>query len=606
MSIKTLEQRQQTIEQGLAQLKNKEQADIDGMANAFLSSSDPIGFIGRLASEAPTKIAPVVNAARRKKNESMQAQVPQQETVTTAGIREVLTPQPQPDPRQAAIASLPMNPNMYSKGMAGGGIVAFQNKGFVDLLKERAARNPLDAMSENQIASTFMKSSLQDILAAQRGGLASENLLDGKSNIRSVSKRFSPSGKVDFSFEYTDSETGIDGIRIPGAGVGGGEGVDGGAGVGGGAEFGSGEKIAESIARQRGKINEEKPSQRTTIQDIAQDVDFRPEEGGVEEKLVEEIGKKKLLPENITDPEVVPVTVDPAKTEKSGGNVEDGKIIDFSTIADPSLGERAEDILKQRKAVLGEFPEYKRGDLSADDLAYLGLLGGLKLLGTKEQDFLSAVGKAGEPVVKEALVRQKEKGDREYKRALAQRTEKADIVSGLIKEKRDLEKEELNNQAAEVRQIISTKGTITAAQIRAVPEVEKIARLLMEEDPSLTKTEAMKTAAKDILGTKSALQAADKGYLKMRESKALDVFNTQIKNFGSTPNIYNRLMSGTPITKDQFPKDTLVDLGLISKDEDVNNLSLERRKQIQKDASQKLFEYKNNLVNQFVQNSDAI
>ena len=122
MSIKALEQRQQTIEQGLAQIKNKEQADIEGMANAFLTSSDPIGFIGRLASEAPTKIAPVVNAARRKKNESMQAQVPQQETVTTAGMREVFElsrpqqqqqqqQQQQPDPRQTAIAGLPISPD---------------------------------------------------------------------------------------------------------------------------------------------------------------------------------------------------------------------------------------------------------------------------------------------------------------------------------------------------------------------------------------------------------------------------------------------------------------------------------------------------------------
>jgi len=133
VSIKALEQRQQTIEQGLAQIKNKEQADIEGMANAFLTSSDPIGFIGRLASEAPTKIAPVVNAARRKKNESMQAQVPQQETVTTAGMREVFElsrpqqqqqqqQQQQPDPRQTAIAGLPIRPDMFK---AGGGIVAF-------------------------------------------------------------------------------------------------------------------------------------------------------------------------------------------------------------------------------------------------------------------------------------------------------------------------------------------------------------------------------------------------------------------------------------------------------------------------------------------------
>ena len=58
---------------------------IEAKADAFLTSSDPIGFIGRLASEAPDEIAPVVNAARRKKKEVMQAQAPQQENITTAG-----------------------------------------------------------------------------------------------------------------------------------------------------------------------------------------------------------------------------------------------------------------------------------------------------------------------------------------------------------------------------------------------------------------------------------------------------------------------------------------------------------------------------------------
>lgn len=113
---------------------------IEAKADAFLTSSDPIGFIGRLASEAPEEIAPVVNAARRKKKEVMQAQAPQQETITTAGIRETLAPQqPQqlpPNPRQMAVASLPMRPDMFK---AGGGIVAFSGEqgSFVDALKKR-------------------------------------------------------------------------------------------------------------------------------------------------------------------------------------------------------------------------------------------------------------------------------------------------------------------------------------------------------------------------------------------------------------------------------------------------------------------------------------
>ena len=113
---------------------------IEAKADAFLTSSDPIGFIGRLASEAPDEIAPVVNAARRKKKEVMQAQAPQQETITTAGIRETLAPQqpqqPPPNPRQMAVAGLPMRPDMFK---AGGGIVAFSGRqgSFVDALNRQ-------------------------------------------------------------------------------------------------------------------------------------------------------------------------------------------------------------------------------------------------------------------------------------------------------------------------------------------------------------------------------------------------------------------------------------------------------------------------------------
>lgn len=143
MSIKALQQinaKQQALEQGLKQMQTEKMRGIEAKADAFLTASDPIGFIGKLASESPEEIAPVVNAARRKKKEVMQAQAPQQETITTAGIRETLAPQqpqqPLPNPRQMAVASLPMRPDMFK---AGGGIVAFSGRdgSFVDALKKR-------------------------------------------------------------------------------------------------------------------------------------------------------------------------------------------------------------------------------------------------------------------------------------------------------------------------------------------------------------------------------------------------------------------------------------------------------------------------------------
>ena len=151
MSIKPIIQqinaKQQALEQGLKQMQTTKMRGIEAKADAFLTSPDPIGFIGKLASEAPDEIAPVVNAARRKKKEVMQAQAPQQENITTAGLRAVFElsrpqqqpqqpQQPPPNPRQMAVAGLPMRPDMFK---AGGGIVAFSGEqgSFVDALKKR-------------------------------------------------------------------------------------------------------------------------------------------------------------------------------------------------------------------------------------------------------------------------------------------------------------------------------------------------------------------------------------------------------------------------------------------------------------------------------------
>jgi len=136
---------------GLAAIQNKEQADIKAKAQAFLMSGDQIGFIGKLASEAPTEIAPVVNAARRMAKEAQAAQQPQTESITTAGMREVeqakrglaaayelSQSQQQRDPRQTAIAGLPMQKQMFA-GKRAGGIVAFAGPegSFVDALRKR-------------------------------------------------------------------------------------------------------------------------------------------------------------------------------------------------------------------------------------------------------------------------------------------------------------------------------------------------------------------------------------------------------------------------------------------------------------------------------------
>lgn len=204
MSIKPIIQqinaKQQALEQGLKQMQTTKMRGIEAKADAFLTSSDPIGFIGRLASEAPDEIAPVVNAARRKKKEVMQAQAPQQENITTAGLRAVFElsrpqqqqpQQPPPNPRQMAVASLPMRPDMFK---AGGGIVAFSGHDGSFVRQQRLAEAEKRRLGDLRNQVTFTSALLGQYPGTQTL-LDSARTLPNDPNSRPLDDAINPVGR---------------------------------------------------------------------------------------------------------------------------------------------------------------------------------------------------------------------------------------------------------------------------------------------------------------------------------------------------------------------------------------------------------------------------
>lgn len=208
MSIKPIIQqitaKQQALEKGVTQMQTEKMRGIEAKADAFLTASDPIGFIGKLASESPDEIAPVVNAARRKKKEVMQAQAPQQETVFNAGLRSVFElsrpqqqpqqqqpQQPPPNPRQMAVAGLPIRPDMFK---AGGGIVAFSGHDGSFVRQQRLAEAEKRRLGNLQNQVTFTSALLGQFPGTQTV-LDSVRTLPNNSNLRPLDDVINPVGR---------------------------------------------------------------------------------------------------------------------------------------------------------------------------------------------------------------------------------------------------------------------------------------------------------------------------------------------------------------------------------------------------------------------------
>ena len=264
------------------------------------------------------------------------------------------------------VASAPINSNMYSRGMAGGGIVAFQEGGL-----KRFRSNPLE------------------IEAALRGGLLNEttaNALKDKTNIRDVKRIISPSGKVDFSF-VSDQ-----GVYTPVIGI-------------GSEGYFPTPSTYQDAAAKRDAANLGIPS-------LNQKLDTLRKRFTEEDYSYLREGPEKLTAAQIDD------AYEDVFGKKPGldvAEVDVGKRVEDETVVDETKVDETK--VDDPKNIVNEIKKDEKDNkepkdfvgLSGDDLALIGVQAGLELIGTDKQNFFTALGTAGKPAIKTALAIQQEK-----------------------------------------------------------------------------------------------------------------------------------------------------------------------------------------------------
>lgn len=252
------------------------------------------------------------------------------------------------------IASAPMRPDMYRRGMAGGGIVAFKEGGgtFIGNLADRIFGDSLAQYGESIDRTGALR---RKRMYEERYGPDAVNFVEYNDALRELgldTESESELGKGTLPLRIPDE--GPIPIEI--------------RGMGEGVFPEKEEKTSDPVLDKARKLLSVSPSE-----------------------------------VNVTDNEVPFQT----PTLKDTG-------LD-NTVAADAPSNIMDDIIKQteedRKPKSSGYDEFakKASKLSGEELAMLGLEFGLNLMGTKEQDFLTAAGQAGKPALKTALARQAER-----------------------------------------------------------------------------------------------------------------------------------------------------------------------------------------------------
>lgn len=340
------------------------------------------------------------------------------------------------------VASAPMRPDMYRRGMAGGGIVAFAPGGLYD--QERF--NP---------PASFSRS-----LAQQEGGMSRADALE----IRKKYEAVMPTDVAEDYVEYRDAGKvlGIEpksrktyspnqpkdgALTIEGSGMGRYT-FDEDAPSGISSIF-SDEAQAENDALRK-ILEAPRPDQTSSTET---DLDAAYEEV---------FGKKQpLRTEDVKTDKVEEVVATPT-IEKDAGldniSAAEGKI------QTEAIVKKLEGDQKGNKNKPAEPKEFV--GLSGDDVAMLGLQFGLELLGTKQQNFFTAIGDAGKPALKTALALQQEKKKQAFTKSEREAGQKFQLELQDKKQAGAKEIQELANKAPTKTQKIA----MTLAKIRGRKE----------------------------------------------------------------------------------------------------------------------------------------
>jgi len=289
------------------------------------------------------------------------------------------------------VASAPMRPDMYRRGMAGGGIVAFAPGGLYD--QERFSP----------------PASFSSSLAQQEGGMSRDDALKLKQKYEAV---MSVKEAEDYA-EYRDALRALDlplpprktyntkqlgdgTLRIEGSGMGRYP-FDEDASSGIGSIF-SDEGQADLDAYDKflkGPKSEFTPTDVKNMSEAELNAAsiklFGKPLGKVQDVKTDKVKEVVAPSEEVVAPEEAP----PEEVDTKD-NVIDKAFNNMKKAREPKNEEEKELVDKASK-------------LSGEDLAMLGLEFGLNLLGTKEKDFLTAVGQSGKPALKTALARQAER-----------------------------------------------------------------------------------------------------------------------------------------------------------------------------------------------------
>lgn len=283
------------------------------------------------------------------------------------------------------VASAPMRPDMYRRGMAGGGIVAFAPGGLYD--QERFSP-----------PASFSRS-----LAQQEGGMSRADALE----IRKKYEAVMPTDVAEDYVEYRDALKALGIEPKPRKTYNTTQPKD-------------GSLIIEGSGMGRYDFDEDAPSGISSIfSDEGQaELDAyrksleapRPDrtsstETDLDAAYEEVFGKKQpLRTEDVKTDKVEEVVATPTIEEDAGlDNISaaEGKIQTEAIVKKIKQDQKGN---KNKPAEPKEFV-----GLSGDDVAMLGLQFGLELLGTDQQNFFTAIGKAGKPALKTALALQQEK-----------------------------------------------------------------------------------------------------------------------------------------------------------------------------------------------------
>ena len=376
------------------------------------------------------------------------------------------------------VASAPINSNMYSRGMAGGGIVAFQEGG----LKRKFRSSPLE------------------IEAALRGNLLTEDTeeeirraLGNKTNIRDVTKTISPSGELNFEFQSDQ------GAYIPVGGISTPSTYQDAVAKRDAANLGVSSILNQKLDTLRKRFTGETPIQETTIQDPSQEVNFSEtynladefeDEDAVREYMsiydasLTEEGRKKLEAvirqkegENKTvasdETKVDETKVDETVVDETKVDETTDKTVVDETIVDETKVD--ETIVDDPKNIVNEIKKDEKDNkepkdfvgLSGDDLALIGVQAGLELIGTDKQNFFTALGTAGKPAIKTALAIQQEKKKQAFTKS--ERLEAQKFQSELEDKKQAGAKERQQIMANAPTKIMKTARFLALSRNRKKP-----------------------------------------------------------------------------------------------------------------------------------------